>query len=341
MDIVVLFPSFDSVDIGISLLKHWGVKNTTGRPFILCEIPQEVGDKIRKLLEVDPWIEVIPAHIMTPEGIFGSRNNINSFEEIFGEIPKNIHAVETGLSADVEILSLIPELDNFTLISCGDLHSSGFQMVGRESTVLSINQLTYKEIISAIRKNKIAYTVEFPPSEGKYFLTGHRGDKPGHNGEPCYYSPLFSPPSKICPICKKRLNIGVLERALELQKIQGGKRKLGELKPDAKPFIRVVPLFEILTKKGMGEREYLAICREFGNELRLWENKVEEVESKLSKINFNPEIVEAIVQVKKGDYSFNPPGYDGVFGELKLGEYLDIFQVKREPLTRESQISLF
>lgn len=339
IDVVVLFPSFSTVDAAIKFLDKWGVKNTTGRPFILCKTMREVGDKIESLLEINPWIEVVPAHIMTPDGIFGSRNNINSLAEIFGEIPKGIHAIETGLSADAEILSLIPELDNFTFISSSDLHSCGFQMVGRESTVLDMKELTYEEMILSIRNNKIAYTIEFPPSEGKYFLTGHRGDRLGHNGQACYYSPLFTPPSKLCPICKKKLTIGVLERAMELQRLQGGKRTLGELKPNAKPFIRLVPLYEILLKVGGGEKEYLSICSEFGNELNLWSSTTEEIANKLSRINIDPKIIEAVIQVKKGSYCFNPPGYDGNFGELRLGEYLDIMQVREGPL--ESQLSLF
>lgn len=339
MDVVVLFPSFDAVDAGIKLLNRWGVKNTTGRPFILCETAREVGDKIGMLSEIDPWVEVIPAHIMTPEGIFGSRNNISSFKEVFGEIPKNIYAVETGLSANVEILSLIPELDNFTFISSSDLHSSGFQMVGRESTVLEIEQFTYKEMISAIRNNKVAYTIEFPPSEGKYFFSGHRGDRPGHNGRACYYSPVFTPSSKICPICRRKLSIGVLERAMELRRMQGGKRSLGELKPTARPFIQVVPLYEILNNVGGNEKDYLRICKEFGNELKLWETEAKEAENKLFQIGLDFEIVKAIVQVKNGNYCFKPPGYDGNFGKLRLGEYLDVMQMKEGPL--EGQLDLF
>lgn len=339
MDVVVLFPSFETVDAGIKLLDKWGVKNTTGRPFILCETPKEVGEKIGRILEINPMIEMIPAHIMTPEGIFGSRNNINSLAEIFGEIPKNIHAIETGLSADVEILSLIPEIDNFTFVSSSDLHSSGFQVVGRESTVLEVEEVSYPKMISAIRGNRVVYTIEFPPSEGKYFLTGHRGDRPQHNGRPCYYSPVFTPSSKLCPICKKNLNIGVLERALELQKIQKGHRKLGELKPNAKPFIRIVPLYEILTYVGGGEREYLKICSEFGSELKLWESGTEEVANRLPQIGLDAKIIEAIIQVKKGNYCFNPPGYDGIFGKLRLGEYLNIMEVKEGPL--EVQTALF
>lgn len=340
MDVVVLFPSFAIIDLAIELLTKWGVKNTTGRPFILCQKPQEVGGKIRELLDLDPWIEIIPAHIMTPEGIFGSRNNINSLKEVFGSVIRRIHAVESGLSADPEVLSLIPELDRLTFISSSDAHSVGLNVIGRESTVIEVKNLSYKELIQAIRENGVSCTVEFPPSEGKYFLTGHRGDRPGHQGKACYYSPTFSPSSGLCPICKKKLNKGVLERALDLQKLQGGKRKIGELKDNARPFIRVVPLFEVLKTKGIGEKEYLIICKEFGSEFSFWETNLEEAERKLSRIDLDSTVIESILKVKKGDFCFNPPGHDGAFGKLRIDERIDVLQVKEGP-NLEDQLNLF
>lgn len=341
MDVVVLFPSFAIVDMAIRLLSKWGVKNTTGRPFVLCKESREVGEKINELAELDPWIEIIPAHIMTPEGVFGSRNNINSFKEVFGDALQKIHALETGLSADTVILSLIPELDNLTFVSSSDAHSTGLNVIGRESTIVEVKRESYQEIISAIRENRVVYTIEFPPSEGKYFLTGHRGDRAGHQGKPCFYSPFLSPSSKICPVCGKKLNVGVLERAFELQRLQGGKRKFGELKDNAKPFLHIVPLLEILKLKGCGEKEYVTICKKFGNELKVWELGISEVERKLSVIGLDPETIECILKIKQGDFCFNPPGYDGEFGKLKVGEQIDIFQIKEGPDFTEEQLNLF
>ena len=341
MDVVALFPSFAVLDMGIRLLSRWGVKNTTGRPFVLCKEPQEVGEKIEELADLDPWVEIIPAHIMTPEGIFGSRNNINSLKEVFGDALQKIHAVETGLSADAVILSLIPELDNLTFISNSDAHSAGLNVIGRESTVIEIESENYQEIISAIRENKVVYTVEFPPSEGKYFLTGHRGNRAGHQGKACFYSPFLSPSSKICPICGKKLNVGVLERALELQRLQEGKRRFDELKDNVRPFLHIVPLLEILKLKGYAEREYVAICKKFGNELKLWELDISEVERKLSIIGLDLEVIEYILKIKQGDFCFNPPGYDGEFGKLKIGAQVDILQIKEGPKLAEEQLDLF
>src|SRR3989344_7740341 len=50
---------------------------------------------------IDKDIEIIPAHCMTPWfGLFGSKSGFNSLKECFEERTKNIHAVETGMSAD-------------------------------------------------------------------------------------------------------------------------------------------------------------------------------------------------------------------------------------------------
>jgi PHP family Zn ribbon phosphoesterase len=335
MDVVCLFPSFETAEKAIKLLDKWKVKNTTGRPFIVCTESKEVERKIKELTDLDEWIEVVPAHIMTPEGIFGSHNNINSLREVFEDASKLFHAIETGLSADGEILSLIPELDNFAFISSSDIHSPSFGAVGRESTVLEIGNLKYKEVIKAIRENRVSFTIEFPPSEGKYFLTGHRGNRPGHQGRPCYYSPWHSPASWMCPVCKKKLNIGVFERALQLQKFQGGKRKIGELKPGSEPFMRVIPLFEVLKAKMAGEKEYMMICREFGNELTFWETNLTETEQKLTTLHLDAELIGAILKVKQGKFCFNPPGYDGVFGTLQIGEEINLLNIKVGPKSEE------
>ncbi|MCK5063373.1 MAG: hypothetical protein KAR23_05590, partial [Candidatus Aenigmarchaeota archaeon] len=110
---VLLFPSFESVDKVCGLLESMDVKNTIGRPFIKCEDSRDVGDKLCKILDVDEGIEAIPAHVMTPQGVYGSNNPVNYMKDFYGCSTERISAVETGLSADPEILSLIPELDNF------------------------------------------------------------------------------------------------------------------------------------------------------------------------------------------------------------------------------------
>ena len=111
---------------------------------------------------------------MTPEGIYGGRERINFMSDFFGDYTKEINAVETGLSADPNILGLIPELDDVALISNADAHSSNLNRIGREFTTYNLKNFDYQSLINSIRKNKIIQTTEFNPAEGKYFLTGHR-----------------------------------------------------------------------------------------------------------------------------------------------------------------------
>ena len=328
LHLVILFPDFTSIKEIQTLFGKWHVKNTIGRPYLVCHSVREVSKKLKTIAQINPWLEFIPAHVMTPEGVFGSKNKISSWKEIFGDFVSHIYAVETGLSADPTVLSLIPELENINLISSSDFHSANYDKLGREMTILDIEALDYKNIIKAIRKNRINKTIEFPPSEGKYFLTGHRKNRPGHSGKPCYWSPKFSSSAKLCPICNRKTETGVLERAFELRKIQSGKRKFGQLKNNARPFLHVVPLFEILKSRGLGEKEYETICSYFGNELNLWESSVNTVKYGLNDIkNISAKVISEVLAVKDGTFCFDPPGYDGEFGKIKIGRTIDLFKI--------------
>ncbi|MFX1298743.1 MAG: endonuclease Q family protein, partial [Promethearchaeota archaeon] len=191
--IVFLFPSFETVEKMLVLFKKWDVKNTIGRPFVKCEDNADVAKKLYQINKIDDLIEIIPAHVMTPQGVFGSDNPIDHLNEFFGDSEELIYAVETGLSADPIILGLIPELDKRTLISNSDAHSHHLERLGREFTTFNLRELTYSAIIKAIRSNDIIRTCEFNPSEGRYFLSGHRAGKQGHGDKFCVFSPTFTP----------------------------------------------------------------------------------------------------------------------------------------------------
>jgi PHP family Zn ribbon phosphoesterase len=240
--IVFLFPSFEAVGKMKSLFEEWNVKNTIGRPFVKCDDKEDVAKKLNQIKKIDDLIEIIPAHVMTPQGVFGSDNPINYLNEFFGDAEELIYAVETGLSADPIILGLIPELDKRTLISNSDAHSHHLARLGREFTTLDIKDLTYSAIIKAIRTNNVIRTAEFNPAEGRYFLTGHRAGKTGHGDKFCVFSPKYTPKNRRCPICGKKITVGVLERALELNIVQGEDRNLGFLPPNSRPFVHMVPL---------------------------------------------------------------------------------------------------
>ncbi|MFX1282216.1 MAG: endonuclease Q family protein [Promethearchaeota archaeon] len=332
--IIFLFPNFSLVETFRALLDKWGVKHQKmARPFILCQSSMQVAERLHSILDLDPWIEAIPAHIMTPQGVFGSGKGnirINHLADFFASATSRLRVFETGLSADPEFLSLIPELDNRTLISNSDAHSSALHRMGREFTVLSVSKINYQSILSALRNNQVLYTVEFPPEEGRFFLTGHRAGRkrPGTHGddEYCYFSPQNVPSHDICPICKKSLTIGVFQRCVEISRAQDTKRVLGEVK-SLKKFIRMVPLIDILshvlniktkTSKSLIS-QYQQITTHIGPERMIWQLSSEEVKARLSS-HIKSSIINAILKVKEGNFTFHPYGFDGVYGTLVIGQ---------------------
>ncbi len=329
--IVFLFPTFTSVDIFRDLLDKWGVKHEKmARPFVKCESQEEVSKRIYEILDIDPLIEVIPAHIMTPQGVFGSNIKLKHLSDFFGTVTERINVLETGLSADPQFLGLIPELDNKTLISNSDAHSSALHRMGREFTVLNVSKVQYSDLVHSLRNKKVVYTVEFPPEEGRFFLTGHRRNrkKPGvhDDSQYCYFSPQHVPKGDICPICHKKLTIGVFQRCVEIGKAQSEERDINDIKPKQN-FIRMVPLIDILsTARNVKTKtaksllnDYKKIVSIIGPENILWKLPLLEVENQLSG-KIDETVLNALRLVKEGNFTFYPYGYDGEYGTLKLGE---------------------
>ncbi len=329
--ILFFFPDFVNVLSFRDLLRKWGVKyEKMARPFVKCESKEIVSKRINEILDLHPLIEAVPAHVMTPQGIYGSNVRINFLNEFFGECTDRINVLETGLSADPQFLGLIPELDKKTLISNSDAHSSALHRMGREFTVLELSKITYSNVIQALRKNRVKYTVEFPPEEGRFFLTGHRAGrkKPGlHEAdEYCFFSPQHVPTNDICPICNKPLTVGVYQRCVEINKVQGEERRL-EDKNRQEIYIRMVPLIDIIsnalgvktkTAKSIND-EYRLIHSFIGPETQLWKLPVEKLIEQLTG-KINDTVINAIIKVKTGDFTFYPYGYDGEYGVLKLGK---------------------
>ena len=344
---VFLFPSFDSIGKCRALMESWGVKLAIGRPFLKCRDKADVCNKLRKIHGIDPLIESFPAHVMTPDGIYGSNNPIIHMREFYGEAVESISAVETGLSADPVVLSQIPELDRYTLLSNSDAHSAQLHRMGREFTTLEIRKLDFSEIIRAIRNNKVSHTAEFNPTEGRYFLTGHRKGKKGHGDRYCVYSPRHTPRDKKCPICKKNLTIGVLERSQILKMEQGGEDREWGYRPRNTPdFVHMVPLIEIIgytlgvrtpTSKRVVSK-YHDVVRHLGNECAMWFMKESDILKRLEG-NVEETLLRNILKIKRGEFTFVPMGYDGTYGNLRIGEESDIFDIK-EIRMDDSQVTL-
>ncbi len=339
---VLLFPSFESAEKARTLLDDNGVKLKIGRPFIKCDGKEAVADMLYRLHELDPLIESFPAHVMTPEGIYGSRNPVTYMSDFYGEGTELINAVETGLSADPIILGQIPELDEYGLISNSDAHSSRLHRMGREFTTLEVSKKGISGIIGSIRNRRISHTAEFHPSEGKYFLTGHRQGRVRHGEQYCVYSPKYTPADNTCPICRKKLTVGVLERSQILRDEQGGNDRQWGYMPVGRPeFVHMVPLIEVIAfTRGIRTPTSKTVLKDYHNvigflddECSLWFMDDKEVRKRLDG-NIQSQLLDNILSIKRGDFSFSPMGFDGTYGELCIGKPGEPFNVLDERIDK-------
>jgi PHP family Zn ribbon phosphoesterase len=311
---LVYFPDFESITGMQRLLEKWGQKNTIGRPFITSRNQEELEDRLFAIADLHPLIEIIPAHVMTPEGILGSRNRLESIKEFYGSFTPQIRVIETGLSADPQMLEQIPDLEKLTMISNSDTHSAALHRIGREFTILDTETVDYPGIIEALRKNKVSMTSEFFPAEGRFFLTGHRANREGHQTPIIYEGD--APTDLICPICNKSIFLGVRQRCLELSN--------PKIIPLKREFKHLLPLLEVIAtaqKKGVISKtvwnEYMEVLKWFPSEIALWGSEVSDIEDNLDK-RINRETLKTIIAVKEEHYRFKPAGYDGVYGVIEI-----------------------
>ena len=304
--IIVFAPSIETVEKINLKLSQIGNLKADGRPILGLD----AKELTKIVLEVDENCLVVPAHAWTPWfSVFGSKSGFDSLEECFEEYTKYIYAIETGLSSDPAMNWRLSQLDKVTLISNSDAHS--LAKIGREANVFDA-ELSYNGIAEALKtknKNKFLYTIEFFPEEGKYHYDGHRL---------CNLS-LTPQQSKkynnICPRCGKPLVIGVLNRVEEL-----ADRPEGFVPKNAIPFKSLIPLNEVIAESlGVSviskevTKYYNNLIKNLGSELKILLELTEEEIKKES----SPKIANGVIKVRGGKVSIEP-GYDGVYGKIKI-----------------------
>jgi len=335
---MIFAPNFAAVDRIIAGLEKRGANlKADGRPImgIHCD------DLVKIVKEADENAEVIPAHAWTPHfGLFGSLSGFNTVEEAFGDQSKYIKAIETGLSSDPKMNWQISGLDKYSLTSNSDAHS--LRKIGREANVFEIDEkkLSYNEIVSTLYSKdpkRFLYTIEFFPEEGKYHLDGHRD---------CKFSCLPSQTKKlggICPVCGKKLLVGVLNRVDEL-----ADREFGFTPSRAVPFKNIIPLEEIISdtyqvgvssKKVTGMYEQMVnqqVSKSAGQKSATeFEILLDLSREEIGKLG-NKEIAESVVRVREGSVHIEG-GYDGLFGRIHIYD-----EKEREKLFKKpNQASLF
>ncbi len=308
--LLVFSPNKETADKITKYLGSKGRLDYDGRPIfgISCR------DLVFDLKNIDDKIEIIPAHCMTPWfGLFGSKSGFDSLQECFQDQTGKVYAVESGMSADPGMLWRFQEIADgkVNVVSFSDAHSFWPWRLGREATVFEIPELSYENIINAIRTgNGLKSTIETPPSYGKYHYDGHRN---------CNFSSSPEETKKlngICPMCKKPLTIGVDYRVEELAKNpQGFKAK------NAKPYNLLIPLHELISfhlgsplASNKTWAIYNSMIGNFGSEFNiLLSVSREELMSK----KFDENLVEMIMLNREGKIHVIP-GFDGEYGKITM-----------------------
>ncbi len=306
---LILAKNFDIVEQIRESLKKFGDLNNDGRPTLNLTCVELLDI----LSSIDKDIEVIPCHVWTPwYGVFGSKSGFDDLKECYQDKTNLIHALETGLSSDPEMNWAISKLDKYNLVSNSDSHSPSPFRLGREANVFELKELTYDEVLRAIREKnskRFLLTIEVDPSYGKYHFDGHR--KCGV----CLSPEEAKKFNNICPVCGKPLTLGVLHRVLDL-----ADRPLGYKPKDAIPFKRILPLQELISvyyKSTPTSKKVLQIhqklIKHFGSEFSV----LLEVEKKELEKIVDTKLSELIIKNREGNIRIQP-GYDGVYGKIIL-----------------------
>ena len=291
-----------------------------GRPILGLD----AKDLLEIVMAASPDALLVPAHAWTPHfSVFGAVSGFDSLQECFEEFTPHIFAIETGLSSDPSMNWRLSALDRITLISNSDAHSPS--KIGREANILD-TEISFTGVSAAIKTRRgFLGTIEFFPEEGKYHYDGHRA---------CGVS--LSPEETLrhnylCPVCGKKVTVGVMHRIENLADRENGYRPAGL--PD---FYSLIPLPEIIgeaLKKGAASKAvtdaYFGLLEKLGNEFSmLMHTPLEDIERASS-----PLIKEAICRVRTGDVQI-APGFDGEYGKIRIFE-----EVKRKK--RKGQVMLF
>lgn len=301
---VILLPSLEAADAMAQRLEKIGNIHSDGRPILGLDS----HDLLEMMLDVCPEGILIPAHIWTPHfSVLGAKSGFDSVEECFEELAPYIHAVETGLSSDPAMNWRISKLDRYQLVSNSDAHSPS--KLGREANLLDID-CSYEGLYRAIQTGEgLEGTVEFFSEEGKYHFDGHR--KCGVSLSPVEAERLGG----ICPVCGKKLTMGVDHRVEQL-----ADRAEGFVKKDGKKYESLVPLPEVISacmgystasKKVQGCFEQM--IQTLGTEFDILRN----VPSEDIKSCAGERIAEGIENVRTGNVK-RIPGYDGEYGKIEL-----------------------
>jgi len=301
---VILLPGLEDAEKLSKKLETIGNIHSDGRPILGLDS----HDLLEIMLEICPDGILIPAHIWTPHfSLFGAFSGFDTMEECFEDLTPYIHAVETGLSSDPPMNWRFSALDRFQLISNSDAHSPA--KLGREANLLDI-EMSYQGLYKAIQEGEgLEGTIEFFPEEGKYHFDGHR------KCHLCLTPKEAEAYGGICPVCGKKITIGVDHRVMQLSD-----REDGEARKNKKPYENLVPLPEVIaasTGKSSGSKrvqeQYENMLKKLGSEFDILRKiPVEEIRKEEGYL-----VSEGIRRLRTGQVK-KSPGFDGEYGTISL-----------------------
>ncbi len=311
---IVLVPDFGDVARINARLSKIGNLGADGRPILGLD----AKDLLKTVLDASADAMMVPAHAWTPHfSVFGAASGFDSLEECFEELTPHIRAIETGLSSDPGMNRRLSVLDPVTLISNSDAHSPA--KIGREANILD-TEVSYRGIKEAVTTGKgLVGTLEFFPEEGKYHYDGHRlcgvclspGETMKHN--------------YLCPVCGRRVTVGVMHRVEML-----ADREEGFTPSGSAGFRSLIPLAEIIAETlrvGVNSKrvntEYFRLLNSLGNEFTiLMETPLEDIGAAGS-----PLLMEAVAAMRSGRVHISP-GYDGEYGKIRILEEVERAEIK-------------
>ncbi len=302
---VLFAPDFETVEKIQNKLSQIGNITSDGRPILGLDS----RDLLEIVLETSDDAFLIPAHIWTPWfSALGSKSGFDTIEECYDDLAGHIFAVETGLSSDPPMNWVCSFLDKYTLISNSDAHSPS--KLGREANFFD-TELSYYAIHDAMKSGndkQFLGTIEFFPQEGKYHYDGHR--KCG-----ICWDPVETLKHKgICPVCGKKVTVGVLNRVAQL-----ADRTDPEARPHRHHFHSLITLDEILSEilcVGKNSKRvaqaYEALLQKFTSEFDiLLHTPLDEVQNKTNEI-----LTESIRRMRNGQVHIEE-GFDGEYGKIR------------------------
>lgn len=303
---LIFLPDLESASAFNTKLDAIGNIYSDGRPIL--------GLDAKHLLDIALTVSdqgfLIPAHIWTPWfSLLGSKSGFDSVRECFEDLTPHVFAVETGLSSDPAMNWRVSDLDRYTMISNSDAHSP--MKLGREANLFDTD-LEYAAIKKAIETGHPDHflgTIEFYPEEGKYHLDGHRNcGQRLHPEESMHHN-------HICPVCGKKLTLGVLYRVEEL-----ADRKPGDRPAKTHPYKSIVPLRDIVS-------EIVSVGPSSKKARAYYERALEKLGPEFDILNNlgiddihhagMPLLGEAVRRMRNGEMDILP-GFDGEFGTIKI-----------------------